>query len=334
MDQRLILLTVGGVEPAELEAYCAPARIVSASRDLLDESRLVVQMTVSTDASERVLDQLQKVLGGREGFQLTLLPVEAVLPRPAEPAGDAASPSPGRQRISREELYQEINASLKVRTTFVTFTLLASIVAAIGLQRNDTAILIGAMVIAPLLGPNVALSLAATLGDTALAARALRINLLGVSLSLAVAVLAGLVPALGITPELDAIRIRSQVGFGDIALALASGTAGVLAFTTGVPSALIGVMVAVALMPPLVAFGMLLGAGYPAASLGPLLLLATNVICLNLAGVLTFMAKGIRPRTWWEAQRAGAATRRAVLVWGLLLLALLVILFRQARLGV
>ena len=44
-------------------------------------------------------------------------------------------------------------------------------------------------------------------------------------------------------------------------------------------------MVAVALMPPLVAFGMLLGAGYMQASLGPLTLLAANLICLNLAGV-------------------------------------------------
>jgi uncharacterized membrane protein len=109
-------------------------------------------------------------------------------------------------------------------------------------------------------------------------------------------------------------------------LALASGAAGALAFTTGLPSALIGVMVAVALMPPLVAFGMLLGGGYPAQSLGPLLLLATNVICLNLAAVGTFVAKGIRPRTWWEAERAKTAVRRAALVWGLLLAALVAIL--------
>jgi uncharacterized membrane protein len=87
-------------------------------------------------------------------------------------------------------------------------------------------------------------------------------------------------------------------------------------------------MVAVALMPPLVAFGMLLGSGYAMASLGPLLLLATNIISLNLAAVATFVLKGIRPRTWWEAERAKAATRRAYLVWGVLMLALTVLIWR------
>ncbi|GEM_PF-860880 len=79
------------------------------------------------------------------------------------------------------------------------------------------------------------------------------------------------------------------MGLDDIAIALASGSAGVLAFTTRASSILIGVMVAVALLPPLVAFGLLLGAGHELLAFGALLLLFVNIICINLAGVVTFL---------------------------------------------
>ena len=62
-------------------------------------------------------------------------------------------------------------------------TILSSVVAAIGLLRNDLAIIIGAMVIAPLLTPNVALSLSAVLGDMELARKAAKTNLIGLSIS-------------------------------------------------------------------------------------------------------------------------------------------------------
>ena len=81
-------------------------------------------------------------------------------------------------------------------------------------------------------------------------------------------------------------------------------------------------MVAVALMPPLVACGMLLGEGKWLLSLGALLLVAANVICVNIAGVATFALQGVRPRTWWEAKKAKNATIKA----GLILFILFVVL--------
>jgi hypothetical protein len=97
------------------------------------------------------------------------------------------------------------------------------------------------------------------------------------------------------------------VGLGDIAVALASGCAGALAFTTGVSATLIGVMVAVALLPPLVTFGLLLGGGNLDLATGALSLFLMNLICVNLAGVATFLVQGIRPASWWEKDQAGNA---------------------------
>jgi uncharacterized membrane protein len=98
-------------------------------------------------------------------------------------------------------------------------------------------------------------------------------------------------------------------------VALAAGAAGVLAFTAGVSAGLVGVMVAVALMPPLVAGGLLAGAGHFSLSGRALLLLLMNVICINLSGVVTFRIQGVRPRLWLAAEHARRASRRAVVLW-------------------
>ncbi len=74
-----------------------------------------------------------------------------------------------------------------------------------------------------------------------------------------------------------------------------------------------------ALLPPLVAFGLLVGGGEGVLALRALLFLLTNVICVNLAAVVTFVAQGIHPVRWREADRAKKATRIAIGLWTLLL---------------
>lgn len=111
------------------------------------------------------------------------------------------------------------------------------------------------------------------------------------------------------------ISSHTQAGLSDILLALASGAAGVLAFTTGAPAVVIGVMVAVALLPPLTASGLLLGSGEYEKAFSAFLLFMTNIICINLAGVATFLFQGVSPRTWWEAKRAKKATRKTMAIW-------------------
>jgi uncharacterized hydrophobic protein (TIGR00341 family) len=182
------------------------------------------------------------------------------------------------------------------------------------------------MVIAPLLGPNVALSLASTLGDPALARRSLHAIGVGVGTALILSLLLGY--GVPVDPQVPELMSRARVDFADVALAAAAGSAGCLAYTSGLPTAIVGVMVAVALLPPLVATGLLAGAGYPSLALGALMLLITNVTCVNLAGVVTFLAQKVRPRTWWDSERAKKATRLAITSWlAMLAVLLFVILF-------
>ncbi|MGB6290718.1 MAG: TIGR00341 family protein, partial [Desulfobulbales bacterium] len=122
------------------------------------------------------------------------------------------------------------------------------------------------------------------------------------------------------------IASRTVVSYADIILALASGVAAALSITSGVPSVLIGVMVSVALIPPLVVFGLLLGSGNVMLALQALELLAINMICINLAGVFTFLLQGVRPLNWWEASKAKKATLYAIIIWVSLLLLLILLL--------
>jgi uncharacterized hydrophobic protein (TIGR00341 family) len=292
----------------------------------LEEGLVLVKLIANSVDAEHVVDQLEDRFSSVDAFRVLVLPLEAVIPRlsPDAEAGAEIEEKSQNERISREELYTDISQSAKLSRVFLAQVALSTIVAAIGLIRNDVAVIIGAMVIAPLLGPNVALALATTLGDLQLAVNSLKTNIVGVSIALILSIIIGYV--LKVDQSSAAIVARTHVDVGDVALALASGVAGVLAFTSGAPSSLVGVMVAVALLPPLVVFGLLAAAGNYSEARGAFFLVATNLICVNLAGVFTFFVQGVRPRTWWAAKRAKTATRISLAIWTLLLILLIVLI--------
>ena len=81
-------------------------------------------------------------------------------------------------------------------------------------------------------------------------------------------------------------------------------------------------MVAVALLPPAAAAGLYAGAGYWQLAARALLLLFINVVSVNLAALVVFFLKGVRPRTWLERR----AAKRSVYVNGAVWFALIVAL--------
>jgi uncharacterized hydrophobic protein (TIGR00341 family) len=337
---RLIEVLLPAEEGPRLDETLAKDGVVAHWSEQISEHQILVRVLLQVEDTETFLDQLEAKFAGID-FRAVLVPVEATLPRLepekqepqlsaeaiVEDAKKETAPSP---RISREELYQKVNEGTQLTPTYVVLVALSAVVAAMGITYNNITVVIGAMVIAPLLGPNVALSLATTLGDTDLAKAASKTNIVGILVALAVAVPIGVV--LKVNPQGAEIQARLHTQIKDIVLALASGSAGVLSITTVAPAALIGVMVAVALMPPLVTFGLLLGSGHLNLSFEALLFFITNVICINLAGVVTLLVQNVRPRTWWEADRARKATKVALVFWAVVLLMLVaVILALQSR---
>ena len=281
-----------------------------------EEGRAHMKILVDTRKTESVLDLLEKRYSHMKGFRIILLPVEATIPRP-KPEEEtqvesktvpAAKPAISRLlRVSREELYADIAKTAEASWVFFAMVFFSSVVACFGILRNNVVFIIGAMVIAPLLGPNVALSLATSLGDIGLSRRAIRAIGLGILTALLASMAIGLF--FEVNPEIPELKTRTDVSLGDIIVALVAGSAAALSFTSVIFSALIGVMVAVALLPPLVTFGMLTASSQWELALGSLYLFLINLICVNLAGVVTFLIQGIRPLTCWEAPKAKKATR-------------------------
>lgn len=258
--------------------------------------------------TERLLKELDTVFRSTPSFTAYVGRLEAVIP-PVEETQDTELPIQSniapptalerffsRDRLSTDEIYDDIEESLHVRPTYLLTVALSAIIAGLGMRSGQTAVVIGAMIIAPLLGPTMALALAATVGNGQLARRAA----ITLGLGCLFAVLSGF--ALGhiitIDPLVSELKNRTLVQPADVALALACGAAGVLSFSRGASLALVGVMVAVALVPPLAAAGIYAGAGFPEAGANAIFLFAVNLVCVNVAGIAMFLVQGLPPRSW------------------------------------
>ncbi len=327
-----------------------------------DDGRQAVRMLVPDSARQRLLDALQNLLESDDDARVVICPVDATVPlvqeqgdrhakaerrrglgsdkggsegRAAGRLADIAVEEAGRRRAvsrTREELYAQIATGARLDGNFLLLVVLSTIVAAIGLAENNVAVVVGAMVIAPLLGPNIALAFATALGDQALAAESAVTSVAGLLLALVLSLVIGLVWPIDLaTPE---ILARTEVDMSSVALALASGAAAVLSLTTGLSSALVGVMVAVALLPPTAVLGMMLGRGQWELAAGAALLLAVNVICVLLSAKVVFLVRGVKPRTWLDSDRARQSRVLYLGLWILLLAVLVALVLMRGSLGI
>jgi uncharacterized hydrophobic protein (TIGR00341 family) len=288
-----------------------------------------MRLLVSDDKTQPVLDSLQGVLGAQPSARILVLPIEiALLPKQSKEERKEEDSA----IAVRESLYNNVEKNSHLDMNFVVLVILSTIVVAIGLIANNIAVVIGAMVIAPLLGPNLAFGFGTALGDIYLMRKSALTTIVGIALAIALSTVIGFFwPFEILSSELIS---RTDEGLDSVALALASGAAAALSLTSGLSSILVGVMVAVALLPPAAALGIMLGHGEANLAIGAGLLLAINVVCINLASNIVFFIKGIGPRTWWEKEKAKRAMSIYVLVWLISVIILLLLVFTRQKLVV
>lgn len=336
--RRIHVSTVEDTVPAVVSAARDKGALaITAFAETQEKGRATVQILTGTTEHQGLLDALQSVLGPENGWRITLTPVETTIPFPEEEAEDKTGDETPEDRPqgpggrSREEIYGEVWASADWGRDHIVFVILSTVVAIFGMLSDNVAVVVGAMVIAPLLGPNLAFAVGVALGDGKLMSRAALTNLLGVGL---VIVLGAAIGSIWPMPLASAeLMARSTVGFDGMAVALASGAAAALSLVTGVSSALMGVMVAVALLPPTAAIGLFLGAARPDLAAGAALLLGVNVVCVNLAAQVVMLTRGITPRTWYEKQKAQRAGRLNAVLWLVLLATLAGLLWLRGPLA-
>lgn len=245
---------------------------------------------------------------------MLIFPVEGTIPTPKvedkEAGQDGGSSERGQSQQEmalREEIYDDVASNAELTVNYFALCVASGIVAALGMNADNVAAVIGAMVIAPLLGPLLAFSFGAALGDAELLTRSARNTLIGLCTCLATAIAVGLVVEVNF--DSHELMSRTSVGLDSIVLALAAGTAAALSLSSGVAGRMVGVMVAVALLPPVAAAGMFLGSGRPETALQAILLFTVNIVCIMLAAQIVFYLKGVRPRTWYEREKAEQTSR-------------------------
>lgn len=201
---------------------------------------------------------------------------------------------PQIDREDRISLVDRIQSSSNWDVDFFALMLLSTVIAAIGLIQNSAAVVIGAMLVAPLMTPLLGLGLALVQGNPVLARISFRAIVMGLGVSLLVAFLVGLA-----TPGFHE-PTREMLGRGgpsvlDLVVAFASGLAAAYASSRpGLLAALPGVAIAAALVPPIATSGLALSIGNFDLAFNALLLFTINMVTIVLASMTSLWVVGIR----------------------------------------
>ena len=288
-----------GVSLAGISAPKGPVRTVS--------------FLSANKAQQKLLDDLQRELHDTEDWRIAISPLDALVSKKDE---DEEKEDDAEISETREELLSQTSRNATLTPTYLVLVAISAVVAALGMINGDVAVIIGAMVIAPLLGPVLGAILGVTLGEKDLLFRGLKAGIAGNLLAILIGAALGVILPFDVTT--NELAARASVGFETIALALASGVAAALSLTAGAASVLVGVMVAVALMPPATAIGQ---AQWWMAG-DALLLLAVNLASIQFSGQIVFLLRGVKPRTRYRQAKVQQAIRFSLAISGLLLIVL------------
>lgn len=201
---------------------------------------------------------------------------------------------PQIDREHRVALVDRIQSSSRWDFDFFALMALSTTIAAVGLIQNSAAVVIGAMLVAPLMTPLLGIGLALVQGNPVLARISTRAILLGIGVALTVGFVVGIA-----TPGFDE-PTREMLGRGgpgvlDLIVAFASGLAAAYASARpGLLAALPGVAIAAALVPPIATTGLALSLGNFDLALNALLLFLINMVTIIFASTVSLWAVGVR----------------------------------------
>jgi uncharacterized hydrophobic protein (TIGR00341 family) len=293
----------------------------------------VATFPLPAPAVEPVLDALRDAGLERDAFTV-VVDAETVVSDRFE-ALEERYEAESEDRIAREELVARAGDLSPDVGRFVGLTVLSAVVATAGLLLDSPAVVVGSMVIAPLVGPAMATGVGTVVDEEALFRRGVALQAGGGLLAVASATvfaaalnLAGVVPmdaaAVLAVPEV-AERLAPDVL--SLAVALAAGAAGAVSLSAGVSTALVGVMIAAALVPPTAVVGIGVAWGRPEAVFGSAVLVLVNFLSVNLAALAVLRIYGYGPDRWFREAVAARAVRRraAALLVGVLVLSVVLV---------
>lgn len=224
------------------------------------------------------------------------------------------------------KLFYEGDEGPRRLSRFFTLMGFATAIAAFGIIGDSTAVVIGAMLVAPLMTPLMGTSLAMVMGWPRRASMSGLVALGGILLAIGLSVLFGWMYG----PEISTVtnsQVASRIAptIVDLAIAMAAGGAGAFALSRpDVSDSLPGVAVAIALVPPLAVIGLMISQANWSAASGALLLFTTNLVAILLVGGGVFILTGVVPvlrlfeNTSWVKRSLGMVALLAIAVVAIL----------------
>lgn len=207
--------------------------------------------------------------------------------------------------IAVEELRSQALGLLPDAFTFYLLTVLSAFVATAGLLLDSPALVVGSMVIAPLVGSALTASVGTVLTEREMIVEGFKTQILGLTLAILGAAVFGMALKSGallppsLRPSTTAqISQRISPGLLSLVIGVCAGAAGAVGISTGISAALVGVMIAAALIPAAAAVGIGIAWGAPAIAVGALVLLIVNAASIHVSGVAVLWYLGYRPETW------------------------------------
>lgn len=192
------------------------------------------------------------------------------------------------------ERYRYFNTSGSPSIDFYVLIVLSSIIATSGLIQNSAAVIIGAMLVAPLMTPILSMAASMVQGSFGHLRIGAEATIKGIALAIGTSLGLSILVAHGSASS--EILNRTQPQFLDLIVALVSGAAAAYAMSRkNLAAALPGVAIAAALVPPLCVVGYGLATGQLDVAMGSGLLFTTNLIAIVFAAAITLLALGYRP---------------------------------------
>jgi uncharacterized hydrophobic protein (TIGR00271 family) len=203
---------------------------------------------------------------------------------------------PGYLEAFEGKLFIEGTETYRRLVNFFVLLLLATVIATYGVLSKSTATVIGAMIVAPLMGPIMATAAAVVMGSAQRAMRSLALVIIGVISVILLSILLSLIVPDVTISFIDNPEIASRISPGLFALftALGAGAAGAFIISRAeIADSMGGVAIAISLVPPLCVVGISISQGEWLAAGGALLLFMTNFFAILFAGGLVFMMLGL-----------------------------------------
>jgi len=286
------------------------------------EYTAVATFPLPTAAVEPVLERLREA-GIDESTYTVIVAAETVISRRFEALEDEYEEEADHagNYISREELQAKADDLASGLRTYVLMTVISAVIATAGLLLDSPATVVGSMVIAPLIGPAMSAAIGTVVDDEEMFRRGVRMQVLGVAVAIGAATAfafalrtLALVPP-GIDPlALAEVSERLAPNVLVLVVAIGAGVAGIVSLMTGVSATLVGVMIAVALIPPAAAVGIGIAFQIPRLVVGAGVIVAVNVLSINLSALVMLWYEGYRPQRWFREDNARAAFVKRVAV--------------------